>query len=226
MFERVAPHYDRIDLAMTLGLGRRYRREALVRGGATAGARVLDVGCGTGLLARAAIAVVGEHGSVTAIDPSPAMIDRARRRGLSRLYLGIAESLPFADATFDLVTMGYALRHVSDVDRAFAEFRRVLRPGGRVVLLEQTPPESRFGRSLFRAYMGRFVPALTRVVTGSADAHALMAYYWRTIEGCVAPAAVLDSLRHASFEEIRRHVEKAAFSEYAARRPSLAPRPS
>lgn len=207
---------------MTLGFGSRYRREALVRGGTQRGALLLDVGCGTGLLAHAALSVVGEGGSVTAIDPSRAMIDRARRRGISSVRLGVAESLPFADASFDVITMGYALRHVSDIDRAFGEFRRVLRPGGRVLLLEQTPPGSRLGRMFFRAYMARFVPALTRVVTGSADAQELMAYYWRTIEACVAPAAILESLRRTGFEEVRRHVEKAAFSEYTARRPPAA----
>ena len=219
LFERSAPHYDRIDRAMTLGFGGRYRREALERAGVERGVALLDVGCGTGLLAQAALAVVGERGSVTAIDPSRAMIERARHRGISTLRLAVAERLPFADRSFDTITMGYALRHVSDVDRAFAEFHRVLRPGGQVLLLEQTPPGSRLGRAIFRAYMAHVVPALTRAVTRSADAQTLMTYYWRTIERCVTPAAILDSLHRAGFAEVGRHVEMGAFSEYVARRP-------
>ncbi len=226
LFDRSARHYDRITSAMSLGLGRRYRREALERAGLTRGMDVLDVGCGTGSLARLALDAVGRDGSVVAVDPSAAMLAEARRRGLGDARQGIAEALPAPDAAFDMVVLGYALRHVSDLDQAFREFHRVLRPGGVALILEQTPPASRLGRTIFRTYMGRIVPAMARFLTGSREAQALLDYYWRTIDGCVPPEAVLAALSRAGLASARRHVELGAFSEYTARRPgSIGPPP-
>ncbi|HZR71089.1 MAG TPA: class I SAM-dependent methyltransferase [Burkholderiales bacterium] len=231
LFHRSAPHYERIVRTMSLGLDGRYRREAVARAGIGRGMCVLDVGAGTGAVARAARDAVGPSGLVTAIDPSRAMLREARGGGVRRAACAIAEALPFRDESFDAVTMGYALRHVVDLVAAFREFRRVLRPGGIVLVLEQTPPATRLGRSIFRAYMRGFVPVLTRVVTRSRDAEELMAYYWRTIEDCVDAEAVLLALRRSGLESVGRHVEKGAFSEYRARRPpslraAIAPAPA
>src|SRR5262249_40468456 len=153
----VARHYDRINRTMSLGLGERYRRDALLRAGIRPGMRVLDVGSGTGVLAQFARDAVGASGAVAAVDPSAAMLDVARRRGVRDACRGVAESLPYRDASFDLVTMAYALRHVADLGRTFAEIHRVLRSGGRVLILEQTPPTSSLGRMVFRTYMGHVV---------------------------------------------------------------------
>src|SRR5262249_49880962 len=121
LFDRVARHYDRINRTMSLGLGERYRRDALLRAGIRPGMRVLDVGSGTGVLAQFARDAVGASGAVAAVDPSAAMLDVARRRGVRDACRGVAESLPYRDASFDLVTMAYALRHVADLGRTFAE---------------------------------------------------------------------------------------------------------
>jgi demethylmenaquinone methyltransferase/2-methoxy-6-polyprenyl-1,4-benzoquinol methylase len=219
LFDRSAPHYERVVGAMSFGLGNRYRREAVARAGIAPGMRVLDVGCGPGTLARALLEAVGRGGSVAAVDPSAAMLREARGSGIRAVAGGVAEALPFADAAFDAVTMGYALRHVADVVGTFREFRRVLRPGGLVVVLEQTPPDAPLARSLFRVWMRGVVPAISGLVTRSHDARQLMAYYWRTIEESVEPARVLAALARAGLVGARRHVEKAAFSEYVARRP-------
>jgi demethylmenaquinone methyltransferase/2-methoxy-6-polyprenyl-1,4-benzoquinol methylase len=213
-FDASAPHYDAITQAMSFGSGHWYRRQALARAGVAPGARVLDVACGTGVLAAAAQRMVGPTGLVVGLDPSAAMLAQARARGVRRLVRGTAEALPLDARNFDLVTMGYALRHVADLETTFAEYRRVLRPGGRVLVLEITPPRSRFSMRLVRAYLGRVVPWMARR-HGTAPSE-LMAYFWDTIEHCVPPAAILGALSASGFVGADRRVELGVFSEYAA----------
>ncbi len=209
LFDRGALHYDWICRAMSLGSGQRYRRDALARAG---------IGTGTGLLAREALALVGACGRVVGVDPSPGMMAVFRARASIGLVRGLGERLPFADRRFDFVTMGYALRHVGDLDEAFAEWRRVLKPGGRVLLLEITAPRSRAGRAVACAYFRRVVPLVARVGTGSADAARLMRFFWDTIVACVPAPAVVASLARAGFEAPRCEVRQAIFSEYSATR--------
>jgi demethylmenaquinone methyltransferase/2-methoxy-6-polyprenyl-1,4-benzoquinol methylase len=213
-FDDSAPAYDQITQAMSFGSGHWYRRRVLDRAGVASGARVLDVACGTGVLAEAARRLVGDGGRVVALDPSTGMLMVARRRGAGELVRGTAEALPFADASFDLVTMGYALRHVADLTRTFDEYRRVLKPGGRVLILEITPPRSRLLSRLLTVYLGRVVPALAG--HHGASARELMAYYWETIAQCVAPAAILGALGGSGFADARRRVDLGIFSEYVA----------
>ena len=129
LFDTTAVDYDRVERMLALGSGAWYRRQALQRAGLAAGMRVVDVGTGTGLLAREALSVIGAHGALTGVDPSAGMMAQAHLAGVELLN-GCAEALPCADAAADFVSMGYALRHLSDLDRALAEFHRVLRPGG------------------------------------------------------------------------------------------------
>jgi demethylmenaquinone methyltransferase/2-methoxy-6-polyprenyl-1,4-benzoquinol methylase len=112
--------------------------------------------------------------------------------------------------------MGYALRHISDLEVAFREFHRVLAPGGTVCILEITRPASRLGTAVLKAYMRGFVPLLARVIARSGDSPRLMRYYWDTIEVCVPPEAVRRTLAAAGFAEVSRHVELGIFSEYRA----------
>jgi demethylmenaquinone methyltransferase/2-methoxy-6-polyprenyl-1,4-benzoquinol methylase len=151
---------------------------------------------------------------VVALDPCAGMLAESRRRGLDRLVRGVAEALPFADDSFDFLVMGYALRHVADLEATFAEYRRVLRPGGRLLVLEITPPRGRFSFGLLRAYLGRVVPWLAARY-GAAPAE-LMRYYWDTIERCVAPATILGALAASGFDEADRRVELGIFSAYGA----------
>jgi demethylmenaquinone methyltransferase/2-methoxy-6-polyprenyl-1,4-benzoquinol methylase len=179
--------------------------------------RVLDVGVGTGLLAREAARMVGASVRVVGVDPSIEMLTTGRPKNPARLVQGAGEHLPFAPAQFDFVTMGYALRHVSDLDGTFAEYRRVLKPGGRVVLLEITEPKSTFGSTMARAYFGTVVPFLTRLGTLSGDAPRLMSLCWDTITNCVEPEIVLASLRRTGFVADRT-VVAGVFSEYVGKR--------
>lgn len=215
LFDRSADHYDRACGIMSFGTGGHYRREALVRGGLRPGMRALDVGTGTGLLAREMVHVLGS-GHVVGLDPSRQMMAAGRRRLGIPLVQGLGEHLPFPDAHFDFLTMGYALRHVPDLDQAFEEYRRVLAPGGRVLLLEITRPASALGLSLARIYFGGVVPLVTRIGTGSANAAELMRFYWETIARCVPPEIVLASLGRAGLASPNRTVVHGIFSEYTA----------
>jgi demethylmenaquinone methyltransferase/2-methoxy-6-polyprenyl-1,4-benzoquinol methylase len=214
LFDRSARDYDRIDAITSLGTGSWYRRRMLVEAGLAPGMRVLDVGCGTGLVAREAATIVGETGEVVGVDPSPGMRARASMLGRFDVMEGVAEWLPVGDGRFDLVTMGYALRHVEDLGVAFAEFRRVLAPGGRVLLLELTPPKSPAGRVLMRFVMRWLVPSVSSLVTMSRDAWRMMRYFWETIDRCVPPDRVVRALKATGFTGVRRSVELGVFSMY------------
>jgi demethylmenaquinone methyltransferase/2-methoxy-6-polyprenyl-1,4-benzoquinol methylase len=218
LFDRSARHYDRVCGIMSFGSGRAYRRTALTRAGVQPGMGVLDVGTGTGLLAREAAHLVGATGRVVGVDPSYAMMVAGRVGQRTDVVQGLGERLPFRDNGFDFVTMGYALRHTGDLDQLFAEYARVLKRGGRVLLLEITKPESWWGALLAQNYFGRVVPVLARIGTGSADASQLMTFYWDTIAHCVAPQVILSSLRRAGFAAQRRLVA-GIFSEYLGSRP-------
>jgi demethylmenaquinone methyltransferase / 2-methoxy-6-polyprenyl-1,4-benzoquinol methylase len=218
LFDRSAEHYDRTCGIMSFGSGQGYRRDALHRAGLQPGMHVLDVGTGTGLLAREIVHLLGSSGRVVGLDPSWNMMAAGRRELNLRFVQGLAERLPFPDSRFDFVTMGYALRHVPDLDQAFLEYRRVLKPGGRVLLLEIARPASRLGLALARIYFGMVVPLVTRIGTGSASAAELMRFYWETIAQCVPSEAVLASLERTGFTAPDRAVVRGIFSEYTATR--------
>ena len=220
VFDDTAADYDRVESLLAWGRGRWYRREALLRSGLKSGMAVCDVGCGTGLVTREALAIVGERGSVLGVDPSPGMMNEADLGGAAAMVEGRAEAIPRPDASFDFLVMGYALRHVDDVDASFAEFRRVLRPGARVLVLEITRPEGAFARVLLKAYMHSVVPLLAWFVSRRSGTRRLWRYYWDTIEACIAPPLVLAALERAGFTDVKRHVELGIFSEYTATVPS------
>jgi demethylmenaquinone methyltransferase/2-methoxy-6-polyprenyl-1,4-benzoquinol methylase len=180
--------------------------------------RVLDVAIGTGLVAREEVRITGDPRLVLGVDPSVGMISQARRTLPVRAVLGVAEELPLADARFDFLSMGYALRHLSDLSVTFREFHRVLRPGGRLCVLEISRPRTRFRRAAIKAYMRWIVPAVTRLTTRHADTQLLWQYYWDTIEACVPPETVTAALAAAGFEEVTHRCELGMFSEYVARK--------
>jgi len=214
MFDASAVHYDWITDVMSFGSGRWYRKWVLQRYGLRPGMKLLDVGTGTGVIAEKAQRHVGESGEVVAVDPSEGMLEQARAAGVRDTRVGQGEDLPVESDRFDMLTMGYALRHVADLKTAFAEYHRVLAPGGRVLLLEITPPRGRIGYACLRFYLRTLIPLITRIFRRSRDAQVLMYYYWDTIENCVPPEAILQALRDAGFEDVRRNVIFGIFSEY------------
>jgi demethylmenaquinone methyltransferase/2-methoxy-6-polyprenyl-1,4-benzoquinol methylase len=216
MFDRTASDYDRIEWLMTLGTGARYRREALERAGLKPGMRALDVGSGTGLTAVAAEAIVGGPERVLRIDPSLGMLMSGRGERGAAAIAGCAASLPVTSDHWDFVSMGFALRHVADLGAAFAEFHRVLRPGGRLSVLEITRPHSAIGRRFLKLYMRRWVPFVATMVGRTSEMPGLMRYYWDSTEASVPPATVVAALRDAGFTEARRNLHRGIFSEYSA----------
>ncbi|UFN48242.1 class I SAM-dependent methyltransferase [Roseomonas sp. OT10] len=217
LFDDTAPQYDRINRIFSLGTGGWYRRKALARAGLRPGQRVLDVAVGTGLVAREAVRLTGEPDAVLGLDPSGGMLAEARRHLPIPLIQGRAEALPLPAESIDFLSMGYALRHVADLDVAFAEFHRVLRPGGTVLLLEIGRPDGAFAHAAARTYLGRVVPALSRLTAPRAGT--LMGYYWDTIEACVPAATILRHLSRQGFAEVRCETALGLFRAYTARRP-------
>ncbi len=214
MFDSSAKHYDWITRVMSFGSGGWYRRQALQRAGVAAGHKVLDVGAGTGEVSLLCQDMVGAAGFVVALDPSKGMLGVAVQNGVRRATLGLGERLPFPEGTFDFVTMSYALRHVADLQEAFSEYRRVLKPGGKILLLEITRPQGAFTKAFLKVYMKGIVPLLTRLFRGSKEAEELMRYYWDTIEHCVPPEKILETMAGTGVREVRRHRVMAIFSEY------------
>ena len=165
MFDRIAGRYDLLNRIISMGLDRRWRRRA-ARIVAQPGARVLDLATGTGDVALE-IARLEPSARVLGLDPSPRMLERAGDKVKSadledriELTPGHAESLPFDDDTFDGAIIAWGIRNVADRPRALEEMARVVRPGGRVVILEGTEPQSHLLAPLARFYIHHLVPRL------------------------------------------------------------------
>jgi demethylmenaquinone methyltransferase/2-methoxy-6-polyprenyl-1,4-benzoquinol methylase len=218
LFDHSAGSYDHIESMMAFGTGRWYRRQALERAGLTAGRLVLDVAVGTGLVAREAVGITGDPRLVVGLDPSPTMLHEARRLLGIPAVLAVGERLPWRDASFDFLSMGYALRHLTDLTATFQEFARALKPGGTVLLLELTKPQGWLQLAFLRLYLKWVVPVLTRVTTHNRDASLLMRYFWETIDACVPPAEIVAALERAGFADVKRTVVLGMFSEYSGRK--------
>jgi len=216
LFDATAPDYDWISGVMSLWTDRWYRKQALVRSGLRPGMRLLDVASGTGLMAEAAVGLGLEPAAVAGIDPSRGMLEQNRQRNPVALLQGRGENLPFRSATFDFVCMGYALRHVDDLRKLFGEFRRVLRPGGRLLILEITRPSSAMGLRLMQFYMRKLVPLMGRLRNRSVSTEKMLEYYWATIAECVDPAVILAALEEEGFQDVRRKTVGPLLSEYVA----------
>ena len=216
LFDAGASHYDSVVDWGFLRSGAWYRRWTLQRHGLRPGQSLLDVASGTGLVAVAAARILGGAQGITCLDPSEGMLAVARSRLKANFVVGRAEQMPFPDNSFDFLTMGYALRHVTSLEETFREFRRVLRPGGQLLILEVTKPAGRLGRFFFRVYFGRVYPFLTQLFTRSRAARDMMAYYWETMDACVPPETVQAALRAAGFAQVGRVKLLGLFSEYVA----------
>jgi len=208
MFATIAGTYDFLNTWLSFGMDRRWRIFTVKQCALKPGDRVLDVATGTLMLART---VLARHPEVrlTGADFSPEML----RVGLKRLggrregqrlelVLGDALQLPFADASFDCVTVGYALRNVIDVPGLFREAARVVKPGGRVVTLELTRPSQLLLRWFYYLYLFRIAPWVGGIISGKREAYT---YLPDSIREFPEPEAVAGMMRAAGLEEVRFH---------------------
>jgi demethylmenaquinone methyltransferase / 2-methoxy-6-polyprenyl-1,4-benzoquinol methylase len=218
LFDEAAPDYDWVSGMMSFGRDRIYRRDALRRAGLTGGMRLLDVASGTGLMIKAALELGVDPAQVTGVDPSHGMLAQNRKRNPVTLLEGRGEALPCADSSFDFVCMGYALRHVEDLGRLFGEFRRVLRPDGRILILEITRPTNPVALPLIRFYMQQLVPRIGWLRRRNKSTVKLMQYYWATIAECVPPSVIISALAASGFRNVRRITSNVVLSEYVAGR--------
>ena len=181
VFDSVARSYDLMNDLMSLGIHRLWKRYALLLAGARPGQRVLDLAGGTGDLVARFAPRVGSGGEIVLCDINARMLERGRQRLVDEgiagnvLYVqGNAEQLPFADEHFDVVTMAFGLRNVTDKDRALRAIHRVLRPGGRVVVLEFSRPH-RWVEPAYDFYSFKVLPLLGRLVARDADSYRYLA---------------------------------------------------
>jgi demethylmenaquinone methyltransferase/2-methoxy-6-polyprenyl-1,4-benzoquinol methylase len=187
MFDRIAPVYDVMNRVMTAGLDRRWRRHA-VEAVVQPGSRVLDACCGTGDLA---VEAEREGGIVTGLDFSGEMLVRARRKSATIEWVqGDLLALPYGDGSFDAATVGFGVRNVADLRVALLELRRVLRPGGRLAILEITRPRGPL-KPFFSLWFDRIVPLLGRVLPGG-KAYTYLPASVRRFPGAEGLAALIE----------------------------------
>ena len=186
MFDRIAWRYDLVNTVLSGGTDQLWRRAAARATAVTEGGAALDVACGTGALTRALARRVGPSGRVVGLDFSSGMLDGARRRSPGMTWVqGDALELPFADGEFDAATIAFGLRNLADPTRGLAEMRRVVRPGGRLVVLEfLRPPDGPVGRA-YRLYLTRVLPVLGGRVSGDVAAYR---YLSQTVDSYLPPA--------------------------------------
>lgn len=170
MFDRIAGLYDRMNSVMTAGLHHQWRRRAADLARLAPGDRALDVATGTGDLALELSARVAPGGEVVGVDFSEKMLELARVKGGARVRFeqGNALALEYPDDAFDAATVGFGARNFSDLERGLSEMARVVRPGGRVVVLEITAPQRPPLSTFFELWFDRAVPALGRLVDSQA----------------------------------------------------------
>jgi demethylmenaquinone methyltransferase/2-methoxy-6-polyprenyl-1,4-benzoquinol methylase len=209
VFDSVAPKYDLMNDLMSGGMHRIWKQFTLTQTQLRPGQRALDVAGGTGDLARGMAKQVGERGLVVLSDINGAMLARGRDRLLDAgLVQGLdfvqanAEKLPFADASFDCVTIGFGLRNVTDKPAALASMRRVLRPGGRLIVLEFSQPVAPGLKPLYDTYSFRVLPTLGKLVAGDDASYRYLA---ESIRMHPDQETLLGMMRDAGFEDCRYH---------------------
>jgi demethylmenaquinone methyltransferase/2-methoxy-6-polyprenyl-1,4-benzoquinol methylase len=209
VFDSVAAKYDLMNDLMSGGLHRLWKRFALSQTGLRPGMRALDVAAGTCDLGAGLARQVGREGLVVVSDINREMLARGRDRlldqgiaGNVRFVIADAERLPFPDASFDCVTIAFGLRNVTDKPAALASMRRVLRPGGRLLVLEFSKPRGEVLRSAYDAYSFKVLPVLGRMVANDEASYRYLAESIRMHPDQETLAAMM---KDAGLENLRFH---------------------
>lgn len=207
MFDRIAPRYDRLNRVLSFGTDVGWRRRAIALARLGPGERALDIGSGTGDLTIGLLRASDPTGTVVALDLAPRMLAIAGRRirlaGLERraaLVVGNAEAIPLPDASVDRIISGFTLRNVGDLPRALGEMRRVLRPGGRVALLELSHPPSALFTRVYRWYFEALAPVVASALGGDPDAYR---YLPRSLRPFPRAEALALMIGDAGFADVR-----------------------
>ena len=198
LFTRIARRYDRMNRLMTFDQDQHWRRLAAKCAALKPGDRVLDLGAGTGDLS---LAILRSEPSTTVVsaDFNPRMLAGGKGKGLTGLVTADALGVPFAIATFDVVVSGFLVRNVSDLDRALGEMIRVLKPGGRLVVLDTTRPRRNILLPFIRFYLRVVIPLLGILVTGDREAYR---YLPSSTESFFSAGELAEKLRIAGFVEV------------------------
>lgn len=202
MFGRIARRYDLMNRLMTVGQDISWRREVIRRAALKSGGMLLDLGAGTGDIAREGLAQVPDSTSVAADFTLPMMhVGQKRFEGQRGLHWSAADAqnLPFPTGSFEAVVSGFLLRNVPDVDQALNEQYRVLKPGGRIVALDTTPPPPGLLAPFIRFHLHTVIPTLGRLITGQAEAYT---YLPDSTEGFLAAEKLAERMRRAGFKEV------------------------
>jgi demethylmenaquinone methyltransferase/2-methoxy-6-polyprenyl-1,4-benzoquinol methylase len=205
MFDRVAGNYDALNSVMTAGMHHRWRERAAARTELGPGDSALDVCCGTGDLALELSSRVTPGGHVVGCDFSEPMLDLAREKAAAREAQGVrfewadALELPYDGARFDAVTVGFGVRNLADLDRGLREMGRVLKPGGRLVILEITQPTRPPLSTFYSLWFDRIVPLLG-TFSGDSEAYS---YLPESVRSFPSPGVLAEKMDRAGFERIR-----------------------
>ena len=196
MFDRLAGRYDLLNTLLSGGSDGRWRRAAARATGLRPGGNALDVACGSGKLSQELLKVAGQ---VVGLDFSTGMLEVAAARAPGPRYVrGDALALPFADAEFDAATIAFGLRNLADPVRGLAEMRRVVRPGGRMVVLEFVKPRPTLAGRAYRFYLAQGLPRIGGLVSGQPRAYRYLA---DTIDSYRSPDELLELARRAGWGE-------------------------